>query len=30
MPIPDARRTFTLWRDACPPSVEIVPTLLLK
>jgi alpha-L-fucosidase len=30
MPISDARRVFAWWREACPNSVELVPTFLLR
>lgn len=30
MSIPTAREVFTWWREACPGSVELVPTLLLR
>jgi hypothetical protein len=30
MPIADARRVFSWWREACPKSVELVPAFLLR
>jgi len=30
VPLPEARRIFTDWKKACPESVELIPTLLLK
>jgi hypothetical protein len=30
MSLADARRVFAWWREACPKSVELVPTFLLR
>ncbi len=30
MPVEDACAVFRAWRKACPPAVELVPTLLLR
>lgn len=30
LPLADAETVFTLWRQACPREVEIVPTLVLR